>query len=448
MEFEEVFKALDAIVFAKAKRHLKDVERFVLWGAWLGQTYEEMAGASNYRYTPSYLKQGVGPRLWRLISEVLGEEICKTNFRTALERQTQLGKTLQTEEPDLDLFEEEHEEPTTNRNQDWGEAIDVSVFYGRNEELVTLKRWIVEKRCRLVALLGMGGIGKTALAVKLAEQVRSEFNYLIWRSLRNAPSIQVILTELLQFLSHQQQTYLPSTLDGKLAQLINYLRQYRCLLILDNVETILRSGDLAGYYLEGYEGYGELLRCVGEVRHQSSLILTSREKPRALAFLEGETPVRSLKLMGLKEAEGREIFKVKGSFAGSEDEWKILIQHYAGNPLVLKMVAPAIQAYFDSSVSKFVELLSQEQFVFDDIRNFLETQFNRLSDLEKEIMYWLAINREPVSLQKLQNGFLPKVSLSTLIENLSSLERRSLIERSSIGFTQQTVIMEYILAGL
>jgi hypothetical protein len=407
-----------------------------------------MAGASNYRYTPSYLKQGVGPRLWRLISEVLGEEICKTNFRTALERQTQLGKTLQTEEPDLDLFEEEHEEPTTNRNQDWGEAIDVSVFYGRNEELVTLKRWIVENRCRLVALLGMGGIGKTALAVKLAEQVRSEFNYLIWRSLRNAPSIQVILTELLQFLSHQQQTYLPSTLDGKLAQLINYLRQYRCLLILDNVETILRSGDLAGYYLEGYEGYGELLRCVGEVRHQSSLILTSREKPRALAFLEGETPVRSLKLMGLKEAEGREIFKVKGSFAGSEDEWKILIQHYAGNPLVLKMVAPAIQAYFDSSVSKFVELLSQEQFVFDDIRNFLETQFNRLSDLEKEIMYWLAINREPVSLQKLQNGFLPKVSLSTLIENLSSLERRSLIERSSIGFTQQTVIMEYILAGL
>ena len=53
-----------------------------------------IAGASNYRYTPSYLKQGVGPRLWRLISEVLEEEICKTNFRAALERLVQLREPL------------------------------------------------------------------------------------------------------------------------------------------------------------------------------------------------------------------------------------------------------------------------------------------------------------------------------------------------------------------
>jgi len=67
--------------------------------------------------------------------------------------------------------------------QDWGEAPDVSVFYGRNAELTMLEQWIVSDRYRLVALLGMGGIGKTALSVKLAEQIQGEFEYVIWRSL-------------------------------------------------------------------------------------------------------------------------------------------------------------------------------------------------------------------------------------------------------------------------
>lgn len=230
---------------------------------------------------------------------------------------------------------------------------------------------------------------------------------------------------------------------------MNYLRQYRCLLVFDNMEAILRGGDLAGYYLKGYEGYGELLRCVGEVSHQSCLILTSREKPREFASLEGETSsVRSLRLIGMKETEGKKIFKLKGSFSGSEDEWRVIIHYYAGNPLILKMVISVIQFFFDSSISNYVEFLNQEELIFDDVRNLLEQQFNRLANLEKEIMYWLAINREPASLQELQKYFTQQASLSKLIESLSSLERRSLIETNVAVFTQQPVIMKYITERL
>jgi transcriptional regulator with XRE-family HTH domain len=196
-------------------------------------------------------------------------------------------------------------------HQDWGDAIDVSVFYGREATLAQLQQWLVEDKCRLVALLGIGGIGKSALAVKLGMQLQSEFDVIVWRSLQNAPPLEDFLESILQFLLHIQAAdpVIPDILDGRLTTLMDCLRQQRCLLILDNVETILSSGNQVGQYRSGYEGYGQLLRSLGEVLHQSCLLLTSREKPKEVALLEGEQlPVRSLVLEGLHPTEGRQLF--------------------------------------------------------------------------------------------------------------------------------------------
>lgn len=97
ISFEEVFPILDTDVFTKTKRRLKDVERFVLWGAWKEQTYDEMATASDYRYSPGYLKQDIGPKLWKLLSKTLEEEVSKTNFRAALERRVRLQAVLDSQ---------------------------------------------------------------------------------------------------------------------------------------------------------------------------------------------------------------------------------------------------------------------------------------------------------------------------------------------------------------
>ncbi|MFH7025705.1 MAG: NB-ARC domain-containing protein [Heteroscytonema crispum UTEX LB 1556] len=333
--------------------------------------------------------------------------------------------------------------------QDWGEAPDVSVFYDRTQELNILKQWIVQDNCRLVALLGMGGIGKTALAAKLGQQIESKFDYIIWRSLRNAPLVEEILTEMILFLSHQQETNLPNNLDGKILRLINYLRFHRCLLILDNVEAVLKSGDRTGSYQEGYSGYGELLRCIAETPHKSCLMLTSREKPKGLAPSEGETlPVRCFQLNGLPTDAGRKIFLTKGSFIGLEEEWQVLISHYAGNPLGLKIVASAIRDCFDRNICEFLRFLNQGTFIFDDIRDLLDRQFHRLSELEKEIMYWLAINREPMTLSELQDNLIVNIPHSEIIQAIASLQRRSLIEKKATNFTQQPVVMEYMAAQL
>jgi WD40 repeat protein len=337
----------------------------------------------------------------------------------------------------------------TSPKTDWGEAVDVSLFYGRERELETLEQWIVQDRCRLVLLCGMGGIGKTFLSVKLAEHIQEQFEYVFWRSLCNAPPLEEIVAELLQFLVSQPVS------NANLSSLINCLRQHRCLLVLDNVESILQPGegtlrDRAGHYRQGYEGYGELFKRVGEILHQSCLVLTSREKPKELAVLSGNTlPVRVLQLTGLTEGEIQKIFQAKGSFFGSQQDWSLLTQRYAGNPLALKIAATNIQEVFQGEIAKF---LIQGTAIFDDIRDLLDQQFDRLSDIAKEIIYWLAINREPITLDELKADFLCPLSHQKLPEILKALGWRCLIDKATsitlnngTGlFTLQSVVMEYV----
>ncbi len=326
-------------------------------------------------------------------------------------------------------------------HQDWGEAVDTSAFYGRTEELAKLAQWIVRDRCRLVALLGMGGIGKTSVSIKLAQQIQDEFEFVIWRSLRNAPPVEDILKDLLKVLSNQQETQLPETLNELVARLMDYLRQSQCLLVLDNAESILQGGNRAGDYRQGYEGYGELFRRIGGTSHQSCLVLTSRENPKDIASAAGDTlPVRYMQLIGLKLTEGEELFHAL-SVSGSEAQEQELIDFYKGSPLALKIVATTIQELFDGDITKF---LQSKAVVFSDIRDLLDQQFNRLSDLEREVMYWLAINREPVSLSEFREDIVSLSSAPKLMEAVQSLVRRSLIEKCTALFTLQPVVMEYL----
>ncbi|MEO0768061.1 MAG: NB-ARC domain-containing protein [Cyanobacteria bacterium J06649_4] len=146
-------------------------------------------------------------------------------------------------QPESTQPEPSHLGPATTaaaNQQDWGEAVDVSIFHGRTEELTVLEQWAVQDCCRLIGVLGMGGIGKTALSVKLAERIQSQFEFVIWRSLRNAPSLKELLEDIVPFLSRQQDT------QATPKRLLHWLRTHRCLLIFDNLETLLHSGSMSG----------------------------------------------------------------------------------------------------------------------------------------------------------------------------------------------------------
>ena len=332
---------------------------------------------------------------------------------------------------------------------DWGEALDVSLFYGRAVELTTLEQWICHDRCRLVMLLGMGGIGKTALSVRLAEQLQDEFEFVIWRSLRNAPPVQELLADWLGVLSRQRQLDLPESFSGRVNTLLDYLRHSRCLLVLDNVESILVADGRAGAYREGYESYGQLLESIGQTRHQSCLVLTSREQPRGLGSKAGsDLPIRSLRLTGLDQGDGQKLIAEKG-FTLAEPAGRSLVEHYGGNPLALKIVATTIQELFEGDIAAFLE---HSTIVFGDIADLLAQQFDRLSVAEQQVMYWLAINREGVALAELKQDIVPAIAQRALLEAMESLHQRSLVEKVTLTekklFTQQPVVMEYVTERL
>ena len=297
----------------------------------------------------------------------------------------------------------------------------------------------------LVVLLGMGGIGKTALAVRAAQQIQNKFEYVIFRNLRNSPNVEELVSDLIKFLSQEQEIDLPQRLDGKILLLLQYLRSKRCLLILDNIEAILQSGNTEGRYRDGYSGYGQLLRCVGETLHKSCVVLTSRERPIGLAAKQGEElPIKCLQLSGLPYQYAQKLFQAKGKFSGTEAQWQYLVEYYLGNPLFLKIVAVKIQEYFEGDISQAVVYLNQCNLILSEIDVILEQQIQSLSFLEKQILYQFVSKQKSLSFSELQAYFSKQFLSHELLEACASLIRRSLMEKVGNRFSLKHLFIKYI----
>ncbi len=446
-------EALARLETALIPMQLSKLEAAIFCQAWDEQSYLKIA--RNLGYDEGYIR-GVAAELWRKISDSLEISVTKRNIKRALNSyfQDQLNRNSSSSS----------DHASTTIYVDWGDVVDTSRFYGRCDELNILTQWIVQDHCRLVAIAGIGGIGKTMLAAQAAQQIAEtqQFDIVIWRSLRQAPPLTNLVLDVLNAIAPQQNPVLE--LDVAMRQLLEQLRAQRCLLILDNAEAILSASKLVGQYRVGYEDYGWLFQQLGAGQHQSSILMTSREIPVEVASQEGPAaPVRLLNLTGLSVEAGEAILAAKGLTVTEPAQAYELIQHYQGNPLALKLVASPIRDLFDGNIAAF---LAQETLLFHSIRDLLEQQFERLSSVEQQVMYWLAINREAVTEAQLRIDLLPSVSQAALRDALLSLDQRSLIEKlrptvlssqtssstlmrlNSMSYTQQPVVMEYVTERL
>ena len=332
--------------------------------------------------------------------------------------------------------------PFVERTQDWGEAPDILTFVGRAEELAVLREWVVVERCRAAVLLGIGGIGKTALASRLAQDAASSFQRVYWRSLRDAPLAGDWLAGAIDFLSAHHLVP-PEGEPSRLALLLQLLRDEPSLLVLDNFETVLEPGQSEGRYRDGFTGYGRLLRAVGETRHQSCLLVTSREAPPELALLD--RGLRRLQLGGLGVREGRVLLGDK-QLTGDQQAWANLVARFGGNGLALKVVGESIRDVFDGDIAAFLEQAGSS-WLFGGIRRVLADQIERSSPLEQQLLRVLAVQREPMTLVRLIDELGQHARQGSVLDAVEALRRRSLLERAgtagAAAFTLQSVVLEY-----
>ncbi len=436
MNIEDILQWADNLIVEKTGENLTPIHEAILTGVWQRQKYSQIA--QDFHCSESHIKKEAA-KLWEKLGEELGEDLNKYNFLSKLEKKhrvsqgSNFGYCVQINEGSINICGEclhslnnlqtrspsPPDSPQTKNEFpliDLTEAPELNCHADRTSELSTLKQWILQ-HTRLITIYGLSGIGKSAIALKLIEQIQTEFDYIIWQSLNNTPTLLTLQTKLKQFFSQSQPTPLPTFID--------YFRTSRCLVILDDLQNIFKSGELAGQYLTDYEDYGKFFQQIATSSHPSCLILLSWEKPREITALEAvNSSTQTLQLKGLGE-QSTEILARKG--LTDQEKWSELITLYQGHPFWLNIIAATIWELFDGSVSLF--LADGTDLFLGDLSPILAAQLERLSTSEKQALYWLASQIESIDIsQKFADCNLSKPELWSAIQSLS---RRSLVEKVS-----------------
>jgi hypothetical protein len=154
----------------------------------------------------------------------------------------------------------------------WGEATDVTVFYGRTEELATLEKWLLQYRCRLVALLGMGGIGKTSLAAKLAEQIKDVLSYSI--TLRQFCKVALLLGAISRVMDYVTARLIELVCEELATQKIALFRNHA--LIKAQVKDYARATQIRFILQPVIDGLFTIFKTKRSIENQLNQILATR----------------------------------------------------------------------------------------------------------------------------------------------------------------------------
>lgn len=83
MDAQQAVRLIDRLLDREQQRKLNDLESTIVLQIWAGSTYKSIGDGLSYE--TDYIKH-VAARLWKLLSKLLGESICKGNIQSALER--------------------------------------------------------------------------------------------------------------------------------------------------------------------------------------------------------------------------------------------------------------------------------------------------------------------------------------------------------------------------
>jgi len=314
-------------------------------------------------------------------------------------------------------------------------------FIGREKELEEITKLIEDPRCRLVNLVGPGGIGKTRLALQAAAERVEKFHngvYFIPLDSLTIGSIQFLvftIADSLKFSFYSRE-------DPKM-QLLNYLREKKMLMLLDNFEHLIAEAELLTEIFENAPGI--------------KFLITSRERLR----LKGEWVVE---IKGMEFPEGGsgdgfesysavQLFvqsarRVNPDFVLSEKDKPAVIricQFVQGIPLGIELAASWIRSLSCNEIATEIKkgldfLTTTMQDVpkrHQSLRSVFDYSWDLLSTKEKRIFTALSV---------FQNGFQREAAedvTETTLRGLSALVDKSLVRRNPQGRYEMLQIIKH-----
>lgn len=359
LNIEQIIEIADNQVFEHQGQHLNDLQRAILEGTLQGRTYADIA--KEHHHSEKYIKDSAS-KLWKSLSQAVGKKVNKFNVKSTLGRcsfsstnifkeiQINSGNIFKESAPSPENDEIIHKKEQITSHLDLKDAPENGDFYGRKVELSLLQQKILQGKCNLITLLGIRGIGKTALALKLVDHIQENFEFVIYKSLKSLPSLTQLITETI----HLNDQLIQDNSLHQLSQFKKAIEKHSYLIIIDDVNYIFSKHQVSGKYQKGYEEYGNLFKLLSTTKHQSCVIINSSEEIRELSKPQNDhSHVVTLELLGLDD-DGVNILKKFG--LKNEENYQKLLNIYQGNPQYLQIIGYLIQELFAGDTNKFLQL--------------------------------------------------------------------------------------------
>lgn len=437
--FETVLHLVDQSI---RPSYLNPTQEMVLRGVWNGKTYAEIA--CQYNYDSEYIK-GVGCNLWQILSRTFDKQINKSNFVPFMRQ-----KVAQLVVDNVTESEETHFQSSLNTLEHqqchhWTTAPDIKFFEGRAEELNGLELWTQDADTRCIVVSGMVGSGKTTLVTELAKRNKDKFDHIIWFSLLQTPTLTTLLQSYLKLINPTNGDRVNAKsleLSFLLSEFFDCLKQKKILLVLDDLHCIFDTNETNNCYKKDFEEYGLFLRSFISIDHQSLLLTTSCIKPKMLEYYS-ESQVKMLDLQGFKFQTTKAIINSHSNILLEAEQLSFLSKSVQSNPQLLNIIKNHLADFRDFG-AKDIEQILQDIILIDEIGNLLEQELFYLTDLEKEIIYWLAVSCYPVSLEELSYSVEKSQYKLKFAQSINSLIKRTLVININSTYCLMPIMKIYV----
>lgn len=261
---------------------------------------------------------------------------------------------------------------------------DDTGYIGRKKEIRDLKELLQNNKHQIVSIIGNGGLGKTALTVKvlyeLIDDIDNEYEAVLWVTLKTRTLsygefnyLENTVRDIPDLMNEMEKQMVFSSDKTSEENILEFLDSFKTLLVLDNLETI-NSNEIMGF--------------LKKVPERSKVLITSRH---GLGELEYRYTLEGLSLNDAA-AYFRELSKYYGLKLHELEQSKIkeiVVDNLYSNPLSIK--------WFITSIFKGLDINSLLNNKGDLIEFCMSNVYDKLSDNSKHILQLFLIEKYDLS---------------------------------------------------